>query len=76
MDIVSVQNNPQGQIIKIPENYRVSEDELYINRFGNLIILMPKNDDWSEFFSGLDMFTENFMADGRGDLDYEVREAL
>ena len=76
MDVVSVQNNAQGQIINIPENYRFSDDELYINRLGNLIILMPKNDDWSEFFRGLSMFSEDFMADGRGELNYEVREAL
>ena len=76
MDVISVKNDIQGQSICIPENYKFNTDELYINKVGNVILLLPKNDQWAAVFMGLDMFSDDFMEDGRGSLQYEVREAL
>lgn len=76
MDTVRVQYDGSLQIINIPDNYKFSTDELYINKIGNVIMLLPKNDQWAGVFMGLDMFSDDFMEDGRGELQYEARETL
>ena len=52
------------------------ENKLYINRIGKALILIPTSDPWATIFSGLDMFTDDFMEDGRGELEFEMRESL
>ena len=76
MDTVRVQYDGNFQTINIPDNYKFSTDELYINKIGNVIMLLPKNDQWAGVFMGMDMFSDDFMEDGRGELQYEAREAL
>ncbi len=76
MDVVSVINDNKGQSINIPDNYKFSTDELYINKIGNVIMLLPKNDQWAGVFMGMDLFSDDFMEDGRGELQYDAGEAL
>lgn len=76
MDTVRVQYDGNFQTINIPDNYKFSTDELFINKIGNVIMLLPKNDQWAGVFMGLDMFSDDFMEDGRGELQYEARETL
>ena len=76
METVIVKNEGSRQTITIPEKYKSSDDEMYINRIGQIIFLLPKADPWTEVLRGLDMFTEDYMEDGRGELAYEKRELL
>lgn len=76
MDTVRVQYDGNFQTINIPDNYKFSTDELFIHKIGNVIMLLPKNDQWAGVFMGLDMFSDDFMEDGRGELQYEARETL
>ena len=76
MDVVSVRSVGNQQTIDIPEDYHLIENKLYINRIGKALILIPTSDPWATIFSGLDMFTDDFMEDGRGELEFEMRESL
>ena len=76
METVFVKNEGSRQTITIPEQYRASDDEMYINRIGQILFLLPKDNAWEEVLRGLEMFTEDFMESGRGELAYEKREAL
>ena len=47
-----------------------------MNRIGDIVLLMPKTNKWSSFMQAIDMFSDDFMQDGReGSLEQE-REAL
>ena len=35
-----------------------------------------ETDPWDIVFEGIEMFTDDFMEEGRGTLEYEVREPL
>ena len=76
MDTVIVKNDGSIQTISIPEEYRFSDTEVYINRVGRIIMLVPKDDPWAEVFRGFEMFTDDFMENGRGESHYEERELL
>ena len=47
-----------------------------INKIGNVVLLMPKDDEWAGFVAGLSLFTDDFMCNGREDIDHQEREAL
>lgn len=67
--------NGRSQAVRIPKEYRFEEDEVSISKVGQVLLLFPKNDNWSTFSQALDMFTEDFMLDGRHELEQE-REIL
>ena len=36
-----------------------------VDKIGNIIILLPKRNKWDSFMRAIDMFSDDFMADGR-----------
>ena len=38
-----------SQAIRIPKEYQIDADELFINKIGNTIVIFPKNDPWEIF---------------------------
>lgn len=57
--------NGRSQAVRLPKEFRFEGDEVCITKVGDAVILTPKKDDWSSFMAALDMFTDDFMADGR-----------
>ena len=68
--------NGRSQAVRLPKEYRFSSDEVYINKIGDMVILIPKEERWSSFRSAIDMFSDDFMADGRADQTTAKREEL
>jgi antitoxin VapB len=54
-----------SQAVRLPKEFQVGEEEVFIQRVGNSIILTPKSDPWRAFRESLSEFSEDFMADGR-----------
>ena len=55
----------RSQAVRIPKEYRFEDTELIINRVGQSLVITPKDVIRETFCSGLEMFTEDFMAAGR-----------
>ena len=68
--------NGRSQAVRLPKEYRFSGDEVSINMVGDVVILMPKENKWSGFLSGLSLFTDDFMSDGREQQLVQERESL
>ncbi len=68
--------NGRSQAVRLPKEYRFSGDEVSINKVGDVVILMPKETKWSGFLSGLSLFTDDFMSDGREQQLVQERESL
>ena len=76
MDTAKIFMNGRSQAVRLPKEYRFDDDEVYINKVGNVVMLFPKNDEWDSLFEGATMFTDDFMKDGRQQGEYEKREKL
>ena len=63
-----------SQAVRIPKEYQVQDEELYIQRIGRTMILFPKSDPWGSFVQSLDEFTEDFMREGRKQPGLQERE--
>jgi antitoxin VapB len=63
-----------SQAIRIPKEYQIDGEELYINKIGNTIVIFPKNDPWELFKKSLTDFSDDYLADGRNQPEMQERE--
>lgn len=68
--------NGRSQAVRLPKEYRFSSEEVVINKVGDAVILMPKDKQWSGFLNSLELFSEDFMSDGRQQPARQEREVL
>ena len=73
--IAKVFRNGRSQAIRIPKEYRVDSDEVYIEKVGDSLVIRPKKKDkWENFFDKLrDVDTKDFMKN-RKQLPIQDRE--
>jgi antitoxin VapB len=65
MHTTKVFRNGHSQVVRIPKEYQMEEDELVINKIGNTLILFPKDDPWELFQKSLTEFSDDFLTEGR-----------
>lgn len=75
-EIAKVFTNGGSQAVRLPKDFRFSDTEILVNKVGDAVILTPKDSKWQAMLESLDMFTDDFMKEGRGDLKAENRETL
>ena len=61
MHTAKVFTNGGSQAVRLPKDCRFRGKEVYINRIGDMVILMPKSALLKSFRESLDMFTADFM---------------
>jgi len=47
-----------------------------INRIGDIVILVPVKSKWDNFMKAVDMFSDDFLAEGRAEQTGDKRETL
>jgi len=76
MMTAKVFENGRSQAVRLPKECRFNTNEVVVNRIGDIVILMPKTNEWSSFMKAIDLFSDDFMQDNRAkDLPQE-RETL
>ena len=69
--------NGKSQAVRLPKEYRFEGDEVFINKIGDVVVLMPKGNKQAGLLNSLDLFSDDFMADGREQpMDVQEREQL
>ena len=68
--------NGRSQAIRLPKECRFSSDEVVVNKIGDIVILLPKQNKWDSFMRAVDMFSDDFMADGRARDIVQEHEAI
>jgi antitoxin VapB len=54
----------RSQAVRLPKEYRVTGDSVYVKRLGNGILLIPKTSArWAGLFAALDEFPRDFTVD-------------
>lgn len=76
MTTAKVFENGRSQAVRLPKEYRFSEEEVFVNKVGEVVMLIPKSLKWSGYLSGLHIFSDDFMADGREEYQEQEREEL
>lgn len=65
MMTAKVIEDEQGQVVYFPEECRFQTDEVLVDKIGDAVILKPKVDQWASFASAIDLFSDDYMKEGR-----------
>lgn len=76
MDTAKIFENGRSQAVRLPKRFRFTGDEVFIQRVGQAVVLLPKEAAWKTFLSGLDGFSDDFFENGREQGISTEREAL
>ena len=47
-----------------------------MNKIGDIVILLPKQNNWDSFMKAIEMFSDDFMKDGRARDNVQEHEAI
>ncbi|MFP3041819.1 type II toxin-antitoxin system VapB family antitoxin [Treponema primitia] len=68
--------NGRSQAVRLPKEYQFKGENVYIQKVGDAIILVPVDKDWETFLHGLNNFSDDFMSGGREQGVEQVREEV
>jgi antitoxin VapB len=72
---VEIENISGSQFIKIPENFKIDDNRVYLKKIGNSIFIIPFHNPWESLFEGVKLFTDDFMEE-RNQPGLDNRESL
>jgi antitoxin VapB len=67
--------NGRSQAVRLPKEFRLPGNDVFIKKIGNIVILIPKDAPWSSMEKSLDQFTDDFL-ENRNQQVQGPREAL
>jgi len=78
MTTAKVFENGRSQAIRLPKEFRFDDEEVFINKVGDVVMLIPKECKWKGFLKSFAMFTEDFLRDENSGIPLylEKREEL
>ena len=76
METAKVFENGRSQAVRLPKKFRFTGDEVVVQKLGNAVILVPKEEAWQTFMNGINGFTDDVFKDGRSQDVPTVRESL
>ncbi|TGK71125.1 antitoxin [Leptospira wolffii] len=68
--------NGRSQAVRLPKEFQFKGDDVFIQKVGEAVILVPKNKAWNVFLDGLNNFSDDFLKEGRETLSESERESL
>jgi len=66
--------NGRSQAVRLPKEFQFSGEEVFIQKHGDAVILVPHEKAWEIFMEGINGFSEDFMKDGRDQGEDQARE--
>jgi antitoxin VapB len=73
MIVAKVFQNGRSQAIRLPKEFRVDADEVYLKRTREGFLVIPR-DPWELFFEGAAELSDEFLSGGRAQPEAERRE--
>lgn len=63
MDSAKVFMSGRSQAVRLPKEYRFEDDEVFIKRIGNAVVLLPRTKSWDALFQSLEQFEPGFKLE-------------
>jgi len=68
--------NGQSQAVRLPKEFRIAGDEVYIKKEGEVIMLLPKEKSWDTLFNSLKLFAKDFKIERNQPVEDQKREPM
>jgi antitoxin VapB len=59
MDTAKLFENGRSQAVRLPKDYRLSGDDVYIKKIDDVVLLIPKDKVWKIFRGSIDKFSDD-----------------
>ncbi|MBU1219048.1 AbrB/MazE/SpoVT family DNA-binding domain-containing protein [Myxococcota bacterium] len=76
MQTAKLFQNGRSQAVRLPKEYQFTGEDVFIQKHGSAVLLIPCEKAWEVFLEGLNGFSDDFMVDGRSQGEAQVREEL
>ena len=53
--------NGSSQAVRLPKEYRFAGTEVYAQKIGDTVMLVPKDKAWETFMEGINGFTDDYI---------------
>lgn len=67
--------NGQSQAVRLPKEFRLNGDRVFVKKMGNAIVLIPYQNPWQSLFDSLDQFSADFV-ESREQPEQQLRETI
>ena len=68
--------NGRSQAVRLPKDCRFSGTEVYVRKFGDMVVLFSKEDPWRTLINSLDRFSNDLFDSGREQPENQTREDM
>jgi antitoxin VapB len=62
METAKLFQNGKSQAVRLPKEFRMKGEQVYVKRMGNAIVLLPYNTPWQSLVDSLSLFSDDFMS--------------
>lgn len=76
MKTAKIFQNGRSQAVRLPKEFQFKDDEVFIQKHGDAVILIPQQKAWEIFIEGVTGFSEDYMQDGREQGEDQERESF
>ncbi len=76
MQSAKIFENGRSQAVRLPKEYRFNDSEVIINKIGDIVLLMPKDNKWNGLLQSLNLFSDDYLENGRIQYDEQKRDSL
>jgi antitoxin VapB len=65
MQTAKLFQNGRSQAVRLPKEFQFKGREVFIQKHGDAVLLIPHEKAWKVFLEGLSSFSADFMQEGR-----------
>ena len=62
-EAIDIQDISGSQSIKIPDNFKINDNKVYLKKVGNALYIIPFHNPWQNLIDSVNEFTQDFMND-------------
>ena len=71
MDTAKIFVNGRSQAVRLPKEYRFSEDDVFIKKIDDVVMLIPKDKVWKTFRNSFNKFSDDLLLERDNELPQE-----
>jgi antitoxin VapB len=76
MQTAKLFQNGRSQAVRLPKEFQFTGDDVVIQKHGDAVLLVSKENAWEVFMEGINGFSDDFMLTGREQGTNQERESL
>lgn len=71
MDTAKIFVNGRSQAVRLPKEYRFDENDVFIKKIDDIVILIPRDKVWKTFRSSLNKFSDDLLIERDNEIPQE-----